>query len=77
MPTSGAVIEIGAQQLSNTFLRARDRLELLGQLFGATAKLDLPVPGAPTIVGGVEPLSEIGTVGAPVLGVAWLSICLD
>jgi SAM-dependent methyltransferase len=58
MPTSGTVIEIGAQQLSNAFLRARDRLELLGQLFGATTKLDLPVPEATTIVGGVEPLSE-------------------
>ena len=56
MPTSGAVVEIGAQQLSNAFLRARDRLELLGQLCGATTKLDLPVPEAKPI--GVELLSE-------------------
>jgi len=56
MPISGAVVEIGAQQLSNAFLRARDRLEFLGQLFGVTTKLDLPVPGAKPI--GVELLSE-------------------
>jgi hypothetical protein len=37
LKTPGAVIEIGAQQLSNEFLRARDRMEFLGQLFGVTA----------------------------------------
>jgi len=58
MPAPGAVIEIGAQQLSNEFLRARDRLEFLGHLFGATTKFDLPVPEATTIVGAVELLSE-------------------
>ena len=57
--TPGAVIEIGAQQLSNEFLRARDRMEFLGRLFGVTTKLDLPVPQAAEIVdGGVEPLPE-------------------
>jgi len=80
MPTSGAVIEIGAQQLSNTFLRARDRLELLGRLFGATAKPDLPVPEAPTIIGGVEPLSETAPLARQFwewLGFQYASIDID
>jgi hypothetical protein len=58
MPPSGAVIEIGAQQLSNGFLRSRDRMEFLGRLCGVTTKFDLPVPEATAIVGEVEPLSE-------------------
>jgi SAM-dependent methyltransferase len=80
MPTPRAVIEIGAQQLSNPFLRARDRLELLGQLFGATTKLDLPVPEAPTIVGGIEPLSETTPLARQFwewLGFQYASIDID
>jgi len=34
---SGAVIEIGAQQLANTFLEAKDTIRELGQAFGVTA----------------------------------------
>src|SRR5580692_573975 len=78
MPTSGAVIEIGAQQLSNAFLRARDRLELLGQLCGATTKLDLPVPEAKPI--GVEPLSESAPLARQFwewLGFQYASIDID
>jgi SAM-dependent methyltransferase len=58
MMTAGAVVEIGAQQLSNEFLRASDRMEFLGQLFGATPKLDLPVPEARTIFDRAEPQPE-------------------
>ena len=65
--TPGAVIEIGAQQLSNEFLRARDRMEFLGQLFGVTTKLDLPIPKATTIVGRVEPQPET----APLARLFW------
>jgi Methyltransferase domain len=53
------VIEIGAQQLSNSFLRARTRMEHLGSLFGVTAKLDLPAPQQAAIVdGGIEHMAE-------------------
>jgi hypothetical protein len=80
MPTPGAVIEIGAQQLSNAFLRARDRVELLGQLFGATTKLDLPVPEAPPVVAGAEPLSETSPLARQFwewLGYQYASIDID
>src|ERR1700722_5079885 len=80
MPISGAVVEIGAQQLSNAFLRARDRLEFLGQLFGVTAKFGLSVPGAPTLVGGVEPLSETAPLARQFwewLGFQYASIDID
>ncbi len=80
MSTPGAVVEIGAQQLSNAFLRARGRLEFLGQLFGATTKLDLPVPEAPAIVGGVEPLSETAPLARQFwewLGFQYASIDID
>jgi SAM-dependent methyltransferase len=78
MPTTGAVVEIGAQQLSNAFLRARDRLELLGQLCGATTKLDLPVPEAKPI--GVELLSETAPLARQFwewLGFQYASIDID
>jgi SAM-dependent methyltransferase len=78
MPTPGAVIEIGAQQLLNEFLRARDRLEFLGQLFGATTKLDLPVPEAKPI--GVELLSETAPLARQFwewLGFQYASIDID
>jgi SAM-dependent methyltransferase len=78
MPTSGAVVDIGAQQLSNAFLRARDRLELLGQLFGATTKFDLPVLEAKPI--GVELLSETAPLARQFwewLGFQYASIDID
>jgi hypothetical protein len=40
----GAIVEIGAQQLSNDVLRNRDRLKQLGQAFGITTNLELPDP---------------------------------
>ena len=79
--TPGAVIEIGAQQLSNEFLRARDRMEFLGRLFGVTTKLDLPVPQAVEIVdGGVEPLPETAPMARQFwewLGFQYASIDID
>src|ERR1700722_16916313 len=80
MPTSGAVMEIGAQQLSNAFLRARDRLELLGQLFGVTAKFGLPVPAPKAIPGVVELLSETAPLARQFwewLGFQYASIDID
>jgi SAM-dependent methyltransferase len=65
-PTS--IVEIGAQQLGNGFLRARDGIELLGQLFGVTTRLDLPQPQTTQIVdGGIEHLLET----APLARLFW------
>ncbi len=56
---AAAVAEIGAQQLANTFLAARDRLDRAGALFGATAACPLPEPTPTHIVhGSLEHLSE-------------------
>lgn len=56
---SRAVIEIGAQQLANDFLRSHDRLEYLGRLFGVTAPLDLAAPQPTWLVeGGIEHVPE-------------------
>jgi hypothetical protein len=40
----GSIVEIGAQQLSNSFLRARAELDALGRVFGARGVLDLAPP---------------------------------
>ncbi len=40
----GAVMEIGAQQLSNTFLREREKIAELGRLFGAAKPFEVPAP---------------------------------
>jgi hypothetical protein len=78
-PTS--VIEIGAQQLANDFLRARERREYLGRLFGVTKKLDLPPPKESYIVaGGEEHLPETAPPARPFwewLGFEYASIDID
>ena len=53
IPDRAAVIEIGAQQLSNSTLRARAQVEKLGRLFGVQSTPPLPAPVA----------SEIDSVG--------------
>jgi hypothetical protein len=56
-PTS--IVEIGAQQLNNSFLRDRDGVEKLGKLFGAKTPLSLPAATQAQIVdGGIEDLSR-------------------
>jgi hypothetical protein len=40
----GAVVEIGAQQLSNDVLRQREALKPIGEAFGISTVLDLPAP---------------------------------
>jgi hypothetical protein len=56
---SRAVIEIGAQQLANDFLRSHDRLEYLGRLFGVAASFDLAAPQPTRLVeGGIEHVPE-------------------
>jgi hypothetical protein len=44
LPDHGAVIEIGAQQISNSVLRAMAEVERLGRLFGASTASPLPKP---------------------------------
>ncbi len=51
------VIDIGAQQLANSFLTARERLKKLGELFGVTGPLELGAPKVSHISdGGLEHL---------------------
>jgi hypothetical protein len=49
-----SVIEIGAQQLANSLLEARDSLEVVGDLFGAPQPCPLP-SAIPTHVGDGQP----------------------
>ena len=76
-----AVVEIGAQQLANSFLRARSRIEYLGQLFGVTAKLDLPDPEPTFIVeGGDEHVPETAPLARQFwewLGFEYASVDID
>src|SRR4029079_14030041 len=41
---NGAVVEIGAQQLSNDVLRNRQKIRELGEAFGITSEIALPDP---------------------------------
>ena len=52
IPATGAIVEIGAQQLSNDVLRDQDKLKELGQAFGITAILDLPGPTESVLLHG-------------------------
>lgn len=54
IPERPAVIEMGAQQLSDDILGARAKLEKLGRTFGAESVCPLP-----------PPLNAIGATGAP------------
>jgi Methyltransferase domain len=47
-----AVVEIGAQQLSNDILRNRQKVRELGQAFGITNNIDLPGPTASVLTQG-------------------------
>jgi hypothetical protein len=44
IPDHAAVIEIGAQQLSNSLLQQRNKVEKLGRLFGVTESFSLLTP---------------------------------
>jgi len=50
--SGGAVVEIGAQQLSNDFLRNKERVKELAHAFGVTTSLDLPDPTEPVLLHG-------------------------
>jgi hypothetical protein len=53
IPQAGSVIEIGAQQLSNSFLAARELVAELGSLYGVPGSLSLPSPTPSHIAHGV------------------------
>jgi hypothetical protein len=56
---SRSVMEIGAQQLSNNFLEAKDRIELVGKVFKIPTTCPLPEPTPSYIVhGDLEHLPE-------------------
>ncbi len=78
-PTS--VIEIGAQQLTNEFLLARQQIEDLGRLFGVTQTLNLPSPQQSyTVEGGAEHLPETAPLARGFwewLGFEYASVDID
>lgn len=44
LPTGGEVVEIGTQQLANSFLVSTEQISELGRLFGKNGALPLPTP---------------------------------
>ena len=65
---SGRIVEIGAQQLSNDFLRSSDHLSRLFGLFDRTA----PDFGAPSWAGTVDGLERLpGGIPACILSNQW------
>jgi|ERR1700690_282526 len=81
IPTRAAVIEIGAQQLSNSVLRAKGEVEKLGQLFGVHSAPPLSAP-VPTVVepSGYERLSPESPLARDLwtwLGFSYASIDID
>src|SRR5260370_29801176 len=81
VPIAGSVIEIGAQQLANSFLEAGEALDRARDLFHVAQPCPLPQPGSRcTSDGGAELLPE----GAPLasefwawLGFSYASIDID
>src|ERR1700675_667363 len=65
LPDRARVIEIGAQQLSNSFLRAQAPLAELYGLFGRKP-VDLGAPQEATTVDGVERQAETAPASQPV-----------
>src|SRR5689334_4048962 len=58
LPTPSRVVEIGAQQLGNSVLTARDKVDALGALFGAEGEFVLEAPKRTKIAhGDLESLS--------------------
>jgi hypothetical protein len=72
IPPGGRVVEIGAQQLSNAFLRERRELDELYRLFGKPP-VELGEPQHQRSVAGVEPLSD----AAPSSRIFWESLGFD
>ena len=71
IPQNRFVVELGAQQLSNSFLRATDLVREAEKVFGAVGRYSLPAPAAPTISAGqVELLKS----DAPLARDFWIAL---
>lgn len=79
IPASGAVMEIGAQQLDNSFLRARSDIEKIGALFGANGPAALPLLSSDGDVGmeHLSPEAPFARVFWQWLGLEYASIDVD
>ena len=67
LPSKGAVIEIGAQQCSNSFLESKEKINNLGKLFGVSTPSPLPQPLSSHTLNGLELLPE----SAPPASIFW------
>src|SRR5690242_12491998 len=74
IPDRASVIEIGAQQLANSFLEAHQQIESAGRCFRTKSAMSLPMPKpAATVDGGMEHLDA----GAPLARDFWLWLGFD
>ena len=72
--STGAIVEIGAQQLSNDVLRNREKLRQLGQAFGIADTISLPGPTESVLLhGNLEHLDS----GAPPARELWKWLGFD
>jgi len=69
LPRRTAVMEIGAQQLTNSFIEATDQLQKLGAFFGIAQPIDL---GAPTPVSIAHGEMKHLDIAAPAARKFWL-----
>src|SRR5580704_16934558 len=81
LPDQASVIEIGAQQISNSVLRSMSEVERLGRLFGVCSSPPLPQP-LPTDIGpdGYERQSPAAPPARELwmwLGCSYASIDID
>src|SRR5437879_11697477 len=53
IPDRASIIEIGAQQLANSFLEARQKIETAGRYFRARGDLRLPKPTPAVVAHGM------------------------
>ena len=76
LPDPGAVVEIGAQQLSNDFLMVPERVAHLGRLFGVDKPLALP-PASPKSGAGLDPAAPYACEFWRWLGFDYATIDID
>jgi hypothetical protein len=69
LPPSPAVVELGAQQLANTFLRAGPEMDDLGRIFGCQRPFEMPPP-RPSHVGDGQ--AELLDAEAPFARDFWI-----
>jgi len=75
IPKNAQIIEIGAQQLDDKFLRAADKVECLGQIFDRQSDFALPAPLASQ--SGLDPAAPLARDFWAWLGFGYASIDID